>query len=257
MEAIRTYTNVGKKAGYTKDEIDMAIRNVEWEPFRTKELPFMQGEALKGVIQASHIPVSKISRMALHNVIHRGKEEHGFYALDVKYKNGQAQIYVADSGVDTMAVASDFTSNEEDAGKEKEKIPTKTVGYGRGEETVFGDDAKTESIRNTLLGKSVVKAVESEKVKEEKEDKDFVAPVAGEEQLLITNKSGVDIDLGAMLQGTVTKIFSSGDTIYIKGSMDNVIKMLVSEMDKEDVLRALTGADECSVEDGKIRLWWD
>ena len=33
---------------------------------------------------------------------------HGFYALDVKYKNGQVQIYIADNGCSACVVASDF-----------------------------------------------------------------------------------------------------------------------------------------------------
>ena len=64
-----------------------------------------QGEAIKAVISQCNVPLSKISRMALHNVI---KGTHGFYGLDVKYKNGQAQLYIADDGCSTRVVASDF-----------------------------------------------------------------------------------------------------------------------------------------------------
>ena len=105
----RTYTEVGKKDGYTKDEIDNAINQTEWEAFRTENLPFCQGECLKVAIKDCNIPISKISRMSLHGVI---KNSHGFYALDVKYKNGQAQIYIADNGCSACIVASDFDGIE-------------------------------------------------------------------------------------------------------------------------------------------------
>lgn len=101
----RTYTEVRKRNHYEPEEIDEAIKRTNWEPFRRENLPFCQGEALKAVITQCNIPLSKISRMDLHNVI---KGSHGFYALDVKYKNGQAQIYIADDGYSTMVVASDF-----------------------------------------------------------------------------------------------------------------------------------------------------
>jgi len=101
----RTFTEVGKKE-YNQKEIENSISKVKWEPFRKTNLPFCQGECLKKAIQECNIPLSKISRMDLHNVI---KESHGFYALDVKYKNGQAQIYIADNGCSACVVASDFT----------------------------------------------------------------------------------------------------------------------------------------------------
>ena len=106
---MRTYTEVGKKEGYEPEEIDKAIEQVEWEAFRTSELPFMQGECIKQVVKECNIPLTKISRMALHNVI---KETHGFYSLNVKYKNGQAQIYIADDGCGARVVATDFNPNQ-------------------------------------------------------------------------------------------------------------------------------------------------
>lgn len=105
----RTYTKIGEKNGYTREEIDNAIKQTTWEAFRTQNLPFMQGECVKAVIQQCNVPLSKISRMDLHNIIHNSC---GFYALDVKYKNGQAQLYIADNGCNPCIVASDFTANE-------------------------------------------------------------------------------------------------------------------------------------------------
>ena len=104
-----TYTNIGKEAGYEEEKINQAIKRVEWENFRTENLPFMQGEAIKNVVKQCKIPLTGIQKMALHETIVIKDEEHGFYALDVKYKNGQAKIYVADSGCECCVVASDFT----------------------------------------------------------------------------------------------------------------------------------------------------
>jgi len=105
----RTFTEVGKRNGYEQEEIEQAIKNVEWEDFRKTDLPFCQGEALKSVISQCNIPLSKIVKMSLHGVI---KNTHGFYALEVNYSNGKAYIYIADNGCEICIVASDFISNE-------------------------------------------------------------------------------------------------------------------------------------------------
>ena len=100
------YTAIGKD--YGKEAINKAIERTEWENFRTTYLPFMQGEAIKQIIQVCKIPLKGIKRMALHNVIAKGGEEHGFYALDVNYSNGKVKVYVADSGCGVCVVATDF-----------------------------------------------------------------------------------------------------------------------------------------------------
>jgi len=108
---MRTYTDVGSK-DYKRSTIDRGIASIKWEDFRKTDLPFCQGECLKSVISECNIPLSKISKMFLYGTIHGGhgdnKGEHGFYALDIKYKNGQAQVYIADNGCGACVVASDF-----------------------------------------------------------------------------------------------------------------------------------------------------
>ena len=104
----RTYTKIGEKNGYTQEEINQAIKLLNWEKFRKNNLPFCQGECLKTVVRECNIPVSKIVNMALHGTI---KNSHGFYALDVNYKNGKALIYIADCGCSSCVVASDFKEN--------------------------------------------------------------------------------------------------------------------------------------------------
>lgn len=110
---VRTYTKTGQENGYTKKNIDRSIKQTNWVDFKTKNLPFMQGSCLNTVIKECNIPLSKISRMDLHNSINTKPQEHiAFYALDVKYKNGQAQIYIADNGCMSCVVASDFEAFE-------------------------------------------------------------------------------------------------------------------------------------------------
>jgi len=101
-----TYTKVGES--YSKDDIDNAILRTSWETFRISDLPFMQGEAIKAVVSQCNIPLKGIKRMDLHNVISKDGEQHGFFALDVIYANGRAQIYIADSGYEVVIVASNF-----------------------------------------------------------------------------------------------------------------------------------------------------
>ena len=107
----RTYTEVGK-VEYSQKSIDNSIKKVKWVEFKTIDLPFCQGSCINNVIKECNIPLSKISSMDLHGIISLEKEPSsccGFYALDVKYKNGQAQIYIADNGCSACVVASDFT----------------------------------------------------------------------------------------------------------------------------------------------------
>ena len=104
----RTYTEAGKKDGYTKEEIKQSINKIQWEAFRRDNLPFCQGECLKSVTKECNIPISKIVNMSLHGII---KNSHGFYALEVNYKNGKAFIYIADCGCSACVVASDFYEN--------------------------------------------------------------------------------------------------------------------------------------------------
>jgi len=104
----RDYTNIGAEK-YTQEEIDTAIVTTKWETFRKTNLPFCQGESLKAVIQQCKVPLSKITRMSLHGVI---KGSHGFYSLDVDYKNARVQLYIADNGCSSCVVAADVWNKE-------------------------------------------------------------------------------------------------------------------------------------------------
>lgn len=105
----RTFTRVGKGYGYERESIERSINELEWEKFRTDNLPFMQGEAIKQVIKQCNVPLSKIKKMALHGGLDRNSHEAiGFYGLDVDYKNGNAKLYIADDGCEICIVASDF-----------------------------------------------------------------------------------------------------------------------------------------------------
>jgi hypothetical protein len=114
-ERRRDYTKVGAE-DYSKEEIDSAIQTVEWEDFRKDNLPFSQGEALKKIVTEFKIPLSKINKMSLHGVI---KGTHGFYGLDVDYKNANVHLYIADDGVSVRVVAADVEEKKvEEAIKE-------------------------------------------------------------------------------------------------------------------------------------------
>lgn len=104
----RTYTEVGKNDNYTQQEIEQSINKIKWVPFRRDNLPFCQGEAIKAVVSQCNVPLSKIRNMSLHGTI---KGTHGFYSLEVDYKNGKAFLYIADNGCSCCVVASDFLSN--------------------------------------------------------------------------------------------------------------------------------------------------
>jgi hypothetical protein len=105
-KTMRNYTKIASKE-YEREEIDKAVPSLEWEEFRRDNLPFSQGEAIKNIIQGCNVPLSKIKKMALHGCI---KESHGFYGLDVDYKNGNAKLYIADNGCSCCVVASDFVA---------------------------------------------------------------------------------------------------------------------------------------------------
>ena len=80
--------------------------------FQKNQSPIYAGGMYKICIASCKIPLSKISRMCLQNYIKHNGEDHGFYGLDITYKNGQAQLYVADNGCDACVVASDFQPTE-------------------------------------------------------------------------------------------------------------------------------------------------
>ena len=106
----RNYTEIGQK--YNRENIDLSIKRIEWERFKTDDLPYMQGIAIGEIIKECKIPAKGISRMALHSCIEKDGENIGFYGLDVKYINGQVQVYAADSGTEITILATDFTENK-------------------------------------------------------------------------------------------------------------------------------------------------
>ena len=103
------FTEIGQAEGYEKDNITEAVKRVNWEMFRTDNLPFSQGSCLNTIIRECKIPISKINNMSLHGTITaNGSEYNGFYGLDVSYKNGRAKIYIADCGCSCCVVADEF-----------------------------------------------------------------------------------------------------------------------------------------------------
>jgi hypothetical protein len=104
----RDYTNVGQKK-LLKEQIDNAISSLsEFEPFRTTDLPFCQGEGIKKIVNECKVPLSKITRMALHG----GGHEFAMYAIEVDYKNALVKLYIIDDGCSVCVGASDVLEKQ-------------------------------------------------------------------------------------------------------------------------------------------------
>ena len=103
------YTQTGEQEGYTKESIDKAVGFIEWEKFRTNDLPMGQGMFLDKAIKEYKIPVKGIKEMSLHGTVHNLEGfDAWFYALQVQYKNGIANLYFADDGVSGCVIASEL-----------------------------------------------------------------------------------------------------------------------------------------------------
>ncbi len=103
-------TGVGEEE-YSPEQVKAAIARLEWEDTPAKgniDLPFMQGEALKKVIQEYKLP--RPAKLALYGTIAEG---HGFYGAEFHYKNADLILYIADTGTETFVVAKDVTMKPE------------------------------------------------------------------------------------------------------------------------------------------------
>ena len=104
----RNYTNIGQEK-LLKEQIDRASASLsEFEPFRTTDLPFCQGEGIKKIVSECKVPVSKITRMALQG----GGEEFAMYSIEVDYKNALVKLYIVDDGCSVCVAATDVIEKE-------------------------------------------------------------------------------------------------------------------------------------------------
>lgn len=112
---MRTWTKVGERLiGTALDEgvifdraaIVRAIRSLEWQEIPkggTLSAPAMQGLNISAAIKDLKIP--KVSHVAWTNEL----APYGFYGIRGHYANGDAEIYIMDSGTVLTPVCTDFT----------------------------------------------------------------------------------------------------------------------------------------------------
>jgi hypothetical protein len=111
----RNWTTVGQKlAGMELEDgvqvIDQAavvraIGTVEWQEIPeggTISVAMMPGEGIKEAIKQLRIP--KVSHIAISNEL----APFGFYGIRGHYKNGDAEVFLVDTGCSITPVCSDF-----------------------------------------------------------------------------------------------------------------------------------------------------
>lgn len=103
----RDYTAIGEREGYTKEAIDSGILTAQdWQDISVdKSVAFSQGYAITEAIKQFRIP--KVTHVSQFGMI----DGHSLLGIRAKYKNGLAEIYIADNGLDAIPVAIDFEQN--------------------------------------------------------------------------------------------------------------------------------------------------
>jgi hypothetical protein len=102
----RTWTTVG--APLVKDAAKMGRRldRMSWFPVdETTEFGFMQGSAINTAVRELRIP--KVGRVAIGAF-----NRYTLIGIEGQYKNGRARVYLVDTGVELVPVASDFYGGE-------------------------------------------------------------------------------------------------------------------------------------------------
>ena len=103
----KEYTDTYEK----RAKILEAVKEVEWFNMPAKgealSLPMMPGEGIKAAIREFRIP--KVSRVG-HG---RALAPYGLIAIEGNYSNGQAQIYLMDSGIELIPLFTDFSPTVE------------------------------------------------------------------------------------------------------------------------------------------------
>jgi hypothetical protein len=100
----RDYTSIGESSGYNQEQIDKGILTIdEWQDLaENNKMAFSQGYAVNEAIKTFKIP--HVSHVAQFGMICG----HGLIGIRAAYKNGIAQIYLADNGCECIPVAIDF-----------------------------------------------------------------------------------------------------------------------------------------------------
>ena len=98
----RTYTQTGKR--YTegkKTELNGMFKRLKWQAIPC-EMAAMPGMGIKEVIKQLHIP--KVSHVSASHEL----APYGLMGIKAHYKNGDAIIYIIDTGCECIVLASDF-----------------------------------------------------------------------------------------------------------------------------------------------------
>jgi hypothetical protein len=115
----RTWTKVGEElVGSSMDDstvlargiVERAIANLEWLEIPKDgklELPAMPALGISAAIEDLKIP--KVSHVATSPDL----APYGFYGIRGHYSNGDAEIFLVDSGSKMTVICSDFTPKEE------------------------------------------------------------------------------------------------------------------------------------------------
>lgn len=98
----RTWTKVGEEYSKGKQEqIAEFIKRLEWQTLPC-EMGMMPGDGIKAAIAKFRIP--HVSQVAVSSEM----APLGLYAVEGKYKNGRARLYMVDAGTEITPIATDF-----------------------------------------------------------------------------------------------------------------------------------------------------
>lgn len=109
----RSWTTVGAAlvARLGQKEIEDEIETFDWQPVETgMEIAFSPGQAIKTAILEFGLP--KVSAIAISGFAREGGDGEdgfypGFYGIEANYVNGRARVYLLDTGVELIPLASD------------------------------------------------------------------------------------------------------------------------------------------------------
>jgi len=97
----RTWTTVGTEYTGDPQKIEAILSRLEWQKLPC-ELGMMPGENIKEFIREFKVP--KVSHVAVSHEM----APFGLYGIRGHYKDGMAQVYVIDEGMQLTPIASDF-----------------------------------------------------------------------------------------------------------------------------------------------------
>lgn len=109
----RSWTTVGATlvARLGQQDVEAEIETFDWQPVEDGlEVAFSPGHAIKTAILEFGLP--KVSAIAISGFAREGGDEEdgfypGFYGVEANYRDGKARVYLLDTGVELIPLASD------------------------------------------------------------------------------------------------------------------------------------------------------